>query len=74
MKTRTNRKIRNLNQTGAGDEIIEKNTTTISQEIYAEAANPGKKYNCRIPGVPKGGDLFPSAYLLDKETPITDTR
>ena len=28
MKTRKNRKIRNLNQTGAGDEIIEKNTLT----------------------------------------------
>ena len=48
MKTRTNRKIRNLNQTGAGDEIIEKDTLTRPQEIYAEAANPGKKYNPRV--------------------------
>ena len=48
MKTRTNAKLRNLNQTGAGDEIIEKNTLTKSQEIFAEASNPGKKYNCRV--------------------------
>ena len=48
MKTRTNAKIRNLNQTGVGDEIILKNTLTRSQEIFAEASNPGKKYNCRV--------------------------
>ena len=48
MKTRTNQKIRNLNQTGAGDDVIEKNTLTRSQEIYAEAANPGQKYNPRV--------------------------
>ena len=48
MKTRTNKKIRELNKTGAGDQMIEKNTLTRSQEIFAEAANPGKKYNCRV--------------------------
>ena len=48
MKTRTNAKIRNLNHTGAGDDIILKNTLTRSQEIFAEASNPGKKYNCRV--------------------------
>ena len=37
--------------TGAGDfgdNFIEKNTLTKSQEIFAEAANPGKKYNPRV--------------------------
>ena len=46
MKTRTNKKIRALNQTGVGDKEIEKNTLTKAQEIFAEAANPGQKYNC----------------------------
>ena len=58
MKTLTTKKIRALNQTGAGKKIIEKNTLTRSQEIFAEAANPGKKYNglqapCQKSGYPR---------------------
>ena len=48
MSSRTNAKIRELSRTGAGDEIIEKNTLTKSEEIFAEAANPGKKYDPRV--------------------------
>ena len=49
IKTRTaNYKLRQLNKTGVGDEVIKNCTLTESEMVLAEAINPGQKYNCTV--------------------------
>ena len=49
IKTRTaNHKLRQLNKTGAGGEIIKNNTLTESEIVFAEAINPGQNYDCTV--------------------------